>query len=115
MNESLAREARAAALNLTLTRAADNVTDLAQIFDHFSAVLNNSTLFVPSTPPVPQIIVDTVRQAAPSARTRRDPLRCSRHSGSCTAPCLRRASSSLGCMCQGAWLHAVSGHGAADL
>jgi len=38
------------------------VTDLAQIFDHFSAVLNNSTLFIPSTPPVPQIIIDTVRQ-----------------------------------------------------
>ncbi len=51
-----------------LPRAADNVTDLAQIFDHFSAVLNNSTLFIPSTPPVPDIIITTVRQAAPSAR-----------------------------------------------
>ena len=45
-------------------RAADNVTDLAQIFDHFSAVLNSSA-FIPSTPPVPQNIIDTVRFAGP--------------------------------------------------
>lgn len=43
-------------------RAADNVTDLVQVFDPFSAILNSSSLFIPSNPPVPQNIIDTVRR-----------------------------------------------------
>ncbi|KAK9832504.1 hypothetical protein WJX81_002657 [Elliptochloris bilobata] len=41
--------------------APDNVTDLTQVFDKFRAILDSSA-FIPSTPPVPQNIIDTFKQ-----------------------------------------------------